>query len=79
LTTNLRDKFSRHILQAALLIVAAFGLLVALGLVARADNPTRTVEPGQCAGAHGWVAYEDGRPVTTYSVADDSCPEAVGP
>ena len=64
-----------HILQAALLIVAAFGLLVALGLIASADNPVRQVQPGQCFGAHGWVA-SDG---SSYSVADASCPEDLWP
>jgi hypothetical protein len=71
-----------HILQAALLIVCALWLLVGLTFIAKADSPDpepRILTAGQCAGAHGWVQYQDGVPVATYSVADDSCPEAVGP
>jgi len=64
-----------HLLQAALLVLAAFGLLVALNLIASADSPVRQAQPGQCFGAHGWV-NSDG---TGYSVADDVCPEDLRP
>jgi hypothetical protein len=71
-----------HILQAALLIVCALWLLVGLTFIAKADSPDPEprIITGECAGAHGWVRYEDGgTPVATYSVADASCPEDVGP
>ena len=57
---------------AAILIIAAFGLLVALNFISAGQERTHVIQPGETYGECGVVRYENGQPVAEQS-RDQEC------